>query len=111
MQSKIHLTWIAWVLGMAVLVAGCAAQYKEKEAALKAPINCATAEGDIRVLQGEKTHVGQQAAMGVSAITPAGLVLGILTGTETTKLRVATGEYNKMIDQRIAEIKATCGVQ
>ena len=38
-------------------------------------------------------------------------VLGILTGTETTKLKVATGEYNKMIDQRIAEIKATCGLQ
>ena len=111
MHSEIHLTKIAWVLGMAVLVAGCASQYKEKEAALKAPINCATAEGDMRVLQGEKTNAAQQAAMGVSAITPAGLVLGVLTGTETTKLKVATGEYNKMIDQRIAEIKATCGLQ
>ena len=111
MHSKIHLTKIAWAFGMAILLAGCASQYKEKEAALKAPINCATAEGDIRVLQSEKTNVAQQAAMGATAITPAGMVLGILTGTETTKLRVATGEYNKMIDQRIAEIKATCGVQ
>jgi len=111
MHSKIHLTKIAWALGMAALVAGCASQYKEKEAALKAPINCASAEGDIRVLQSEKTNVAQQAAMGVTAIAPAGIVLGILTGTETTKLRVASGEYNKMIDQKIAEIKATCGVQ
>jgi len=111
MHSKIHLTKIAWAFGMAALVAGCASQYKEKEAALKAPINCASAEGDIRVLQSEKTNVAQQAAMGVTAIAPAGIVLGILTGTETTKLRVASGEYNKMIDQKIAEIKATCGVQ
>lgn len=111
MHSKIHLTKIAWAFGMAALVAGCASQYKEKEAALKAPINCATAEGDIRVLQSEKTNAAQQAAMGATAITPAGMVLGILTGTEGTKLRVATGEYNKMIDQKIAEIKATCGVQ
>lgn len=111
MQSKIHLTKIALALGLAVLVAGCAGQYKEKEAALKQPVNCATAEGDIRALQGEKTNVAQQAAMGVTAIAPAGIVLGILTGTEGTKLRVATGEYNKMIDQKIAEIKATCGVQ
>jgi hypothetical protein len=48
--------------------------------------------------------------MGVTAIAPAGLVLGMLTGTEQTKLQVATGDYNSMIDRRITEIKATCGL-
>jgi len=48
---------------------------------------------------------------GVTAIYPAGAVLGILAGTETTKLKVAVGEYNTQIDARIAEIKAACGVQ
>ncbi len=74
------------------------------------PVNCATAQGDMRVLQSEKAHVVQQVAMGVTSIYPAGLVLGILTGTEGTKIQVATGEYNKMIDKKIAEIKSTCGV-
>ena len=111
MPSKMSLTRIAVGLGMVMLVAGCAGQYKAQEEAMKQPISCATAEGDIRALQGEKTNAAQQAASGVTAIAPAGLVLGILTGTEGTKLRVATGEYNKMIDQRIADIKATCGVQ
>lgn len=111
MHSKIYLTKIAWGLGMVILIAGCALQYKAEEEAMKLPITCSTAEGDIRVLQGEKTHAAQQIANGVSAIAPAGLVIGILTGTERTKLRVASGEYNKMIDQRIADIKATCGVQ
>ncbi len=78
---------------------------------LQQPINCRTAEGDIRVLQSEKTHTAQQIASGVAAISPAGFVLGALTGTEGTKIQVASGDYNTMIDNRIAAIKATCGVR
>ena len=37
-------------------------------------------------------------------------VVGVLTGTEGTKLRVAAGDYNTQIDQRIAAIKSTCRV-
>jgi len=75
------------------------------------PVNCATAEGDIRVLRGEKAHVAERVAQGVTAIYPAGLVVGLLTGTEGTKIRVATGEYNKKLDAKIAEIQSTCGVE
>ena len=48
--------------------------------------------------------------MGVTSIYPAGLVLGLLTGTEGTKIQVATGEYNTMLDKKIAEIQSTCGL-
>ncbi len=78
---------------------------------MKQPINCATAEGDIRMLEHEKAHVAQEVAEGVTAIFPAGLVLGVVTGTEKTKVKVAIGDYNKMIDKRIAEIKEKCGVE
>jgi hypothetical protein len=36
--------------------------------------------------------------------------VGIVSGTEKEKLKVGTGEYNKMIDKRIAEIKDKCGI-
>lgn len=62
------------------------------------PVNCATAEGDIRVLKSEKAHVGEQILKGVTAITPAGFVLGMVTGTEKKKLEIASGDYNKKID-------------
>jgi hypothetical protein len=103
---------MVWAVGIAGLVVACAAQFQEQEQALQQPIhiNCATAEGDIRVLQNEKAHVVQQLAMGVTAISPAGMVMGALMGTEQTKLQVATGDYNNMIDQRIADIKITCGL-
>jgi hypothetical protein len=48
---------------------------------------------------------------GATAIYPAGAVLGILSGTETTKLKVAIGEYDSQIDARIAQIKNTCGIR
>ena len=101
---------MAWSFGIAVLVVACAAQFKQQEQVLQQPsrINCATAEGDIRILQNDKAHVAQQVVMGVTAIAPAALVLGVVTGTEQTKLQVASGDYNSMIDQRIAEIKRTC---
>jgi hypothetical protein len=110
--SRFHLIRMVWAVGIAGLVVACAAQFQEQEQALQQPIriNCATAEGDIRVLQNEKAHVVQQLAMGVTAISPAGMVMGALMGTEQTKLQVATGDYNNMIDQRIADIKITWGL-
>ena len=51
-----------------------------------------------------------QIASGVTAIDPAAAVLSTVTGSEGAKLKVASGEYNRMIDAKIADIKKTCGV-
>ena len=67
-------------------------------------------EGDIRALEHEKAHVAERMAEGVTAIVPMSLAVGVAAGTEGTKYEVATGEYNKMIDKRIAEIKSQCGL-
>ena len=104
------------LLGAASLIAslasGCAMQQKQVEQSLDNParIDCRTAEGDLRVLQSEKAHVAQRLVEGATAIYPAGAVMGILTGTEGTKLSVATGSYNDMIDDRIAQIRRKCGL-
>ncbi len=111
MNGMVLGTTLALVSSAALLLSGCAMMFKEDEAnAQQMPVHCATAQGDIRVLQSEKAHVVQQVAMGVTSIYPAGLVLGLLTGTEGTKIQVATGEYNTMIENKIAEIKRTCGI-
>lgn len=99
------------VVCLALTMASCAMQQKKVEKEMEQPINCATAEGDLRALEKEKAHVGEQIAEGVTAIVPMSLVVGVLTGTESTKFEVATGDYNKMIDKRIAEIKAQCNIQ
>ena len=101
------------LLGCIVMLLPACGAFKAKkvEKEMKQPINCAHAEGDIRVLQSEKAHVASEVANGVTAIIPASLVIGLVTLTEGEKVRIATGEYNKAIDKRIAEIKSQCGVQ
>jgi cytochrome c biogenesis protein ResB len=102
---------IALAVGLMISLTACASKQKKVEQEMKQPINCATAEGDLRALGHEKAHVAEAIAEGVSAIVPAGLVVGLVTGTEKEKLQVATGDYNKMIDKRIADIKKTCGIK
>jgi hypothetical protein len=103
---------LAVILVLLVLPA-CAMKQRKVEKGLEGagPPNCATAEGDLRVLQSEKANVAERIAAGVTAIVPAGLVLGLVTGTEGVKVRVAIGKYNDALDRRIAEIKETCGVE
>ena len=101
---------IAWGFGIAVLITGCAFQSTTREQALQQPVNCDTAEGDLRVLQSEKNSTAQQVVAGVTSIAPAGIVIGLVTGTTGTRARVATGQYNRMIDEKIQEIKKTCGM-
>ena len=82
----------------------------EEKRQLSKSVNCATAEGDLRVLQSEKDHVAERIVAGASAIMPAGAVLGILTGTEDDKFEIALGEYNDRIDKKMADIRRTCGL-
>ena len=108
----VHRRALLTILAATLLAPGCAmTMKKEEKAAEQMPVNCATAPGDLRVLKSEKANVAEQIALGVTAIYPAGLVIGLLTGTEGTKLQVATGEYNKQLDAKIAEIQSACGVQ
>ena len=107
-------TCLALVVSVCVVFscASCTMHEKKIEQELKHyPINCATAEGDIRALQHEKAHVQDQMLAGVSSITPAGAVVGFVTGKEGENLSVTTGDYNEKIDARIAEIKAECGLR
>ena len=89
---------------------GCADRFAQEEKDVARSVNCATAEGDIRVLESEKAHVGQEMASGVFTFVPAAIVYGVATGTEGERLEVAGGEYNEKIETKIAEIKSTCDV-
>jgi len=97
------------ILGALFLITSCSAVPKQTKEDLAKPVNCATAKGDIRALNAEKENVGKEILAGVTSIVPISLVANTATGNEKTNVEVATGEYNKMIDKKIAEIKEKCG--
>jgi len=92
------------------VAAACSPISQQAQQDLAQPVNCPTAEGDIRVLQSEKAHVMTQIASGVTALVPASAIMSVATGSEKAKLQVASGEYNRAIDDKIAAIKKTCGM-
>jgi PBP1b-binding outer membrane lipoprotein LpoB len=97
---------------MSLLLGGCSSPIsKEAKEDMAKPVNCATAEGDIRSLTAEKVHASEQVAAGAKSIVPVSLVLNVVSGTEGDEAKVASGEYNKMLDKKIAEIKQQCGIQ
>ena len=49
-------TKIGLLVGLGILMTGCAVQEKQVEQQMSRSINCAYAEGDIQVLQSEKTN-------------------------------------------------------
>ena len=83
---------------------------KQERQSMAQPVKCATAQGDLRVLNSEKANVSKEIANGVSAIVPIGLVVNLVAGQEKARFEVGTGEYNRMIDKKIGEIKAQCGL-
>ena len=93
-----------------ILATGCSPISKDSKQDLAQPVNCATAPGDMRALEAEKTHVGKEIAAGVTAIAPIGLAINLVKGTEKEHFTVATGDYNDMLDKKIAEIKMTCSL-
>jgi hypothetical protein len=97
------------VIGLAILTSGCQMQDKKTEARIKdMPVNCDTAPGDLRMLDEEKKSTAQRASAGVRSVVPIGLVAGVVSGTAGVKYRIATGQYNQMIDDKIAQIKQAC---
>lgn len=94
------------VVGLISLAGAVSAAEDERH-----PVNCATAQGDLRAIAAEKKHAQDQQVESVVSITPAGALLGLVTGTENKRLEMLSGDYVKQLDDRAAEIKATCNIK
>ncbi len=102
---------LVMVLCASALLVSCSSISKDAKAKLAKPINCETAKKDIATLEKEKASVARQAAAGVTSILPVGAALALVTGDTKARAKVATGAYNRQIDENIAGIKKTCGLE
>ena len=99
-------------VGLAVvsLGTGCGQKYQRVENSLAQPVNCATARQDIQTLESQKVSKGEEAAAGLSYALPTTVFIGALTGTGGAQYEAGTGELNRKIDDRIADIREQCKV-
>jgi hypothetical protein len=107
----VRKTALVLVIGLLPLALACSPISRQAKIEIARPVDCATAQEDLRMLRSEKASIEKQFLNGVMAVTPAGAAIGILTLTEKDKLEVAIGEYNHKINRKIEEIQNTCGVR
>jgi hypothetical protein len=97
------------------LVAGCAAQApapeKQLQESLSQSIDCSKAQADIKILNSEKARTSQEIEDGASSIIPIGAVAHLFGGSEKESFEIGTGEYNRKLDAKIAEIKKQCDIE
>ena len=101
-------------LVIAVCAAGalvsCSSISEQSQTELAKPVNCETATQDIAALETHKASRTRRVAAGVTSVMPMGAAQGMATGDTRARGSVATGRYNQQIDDKIAEIKKTCGL-
>lgn len=105
-RVKNHLA----ILFIVMFVVGCATISDQAKYQLEKPVDCSTARYDIKTLESEKASVGKRMLSGVKMVVPASAVIGILRGDWVNRKKVATGEYNRAIDDKIVDIKSSCGI-
>jgi hypothetical protein len=106
---------IPFVTVITFAIAGCAAQSpapeKQVQANLAKSVDCSTAAADIKTLTSEKARTSQEIEDGASSIIPIGAVAHIFGGSEKESMEIGSGEYNKKLDAKIAEIQQQCNTQ
>jgi hypothetical protein len=103
------------MLLLLAFVSACSTQAPAPEKAVQAnlakPVDCSTAASDIQTLTSEKARTSQEIEDGATSIIPVGAVAHLFGGSEKEGLEIGTGEYNKKLDAKIAEIKQQCNIQ
>ena len=95
-------------MSLALFMVACAPISKEAKRDLRRPVDCASAEEDIKSLEGQKAGTEKLILNGLAAVLPGSMIIGVFTGEEDERIAVASGDYNEAIDLKIARIKQTC---
>jgi hypothetical protein len=104
-----------FIVAFAFTLAGCSSQApapeKQVQANLAKSVDCSTAAADIKTLNSEKARTSQEIEDGAGSIIPIGAVAHLFGGSEGESFEIGTGEYNRKLDAKIAEIQKQCNMK
>ena len=80
------------------------------KAQLAKPVDCNTAQHDIKVLEEEKASLLKRTVSGARSVMPIGATISLLAGNYKDGVEVAVGDYNADIEARIQAIKQKCNI-
>lgn len=96
-----------------LVASGCASPpiTKADKASMAKTVDCSTAAADIKTLTDEKARTSKEIEDGVTSIVPIGAVVHLLMGEEGGSIDIGTGEYDRKLDDKIAQIKKECDIK
>ena len=92
-----------WLPALSLILAGCAPMTMQDIAAVKP--SCARIDKQIATLKQEKSQNNQRLLAGVQSVAPALAALNIIGGTYRTNVSIATGNWARAIDRKLAELR------
>jgi LEA14-like dessication related protein len=99
------------VLASVVLLSACAAPMRMREIEAVSA-NCGNVSHQIKVLEDEKAKNNNRLLAGIQSVAPALAAFNIVRGTYGRNIMIATGEWAKTIDIKLAQLqrkRAACG--
>ena len=99
-----------YCLGALALVAtACTTIYDKNEVLLEQPIDCSTADEDIAALTAATPEPRQRIRAAIGTVMPVGAATGVVTRDYRDRARLATGGFEKDLNNKIADIYEQCG--
>jgi hypothetical protein len=89
---------------LALADAGCATPMAMRDINAVRP-NCAKIDKQIAMLEKEKAENDQRLLAGIQSVAPALAAINLVAGTYGRNVAIATGEWAKAIDRKLAELK------
>lgn len=96
--------------GAAVILTACAAPMRMREIE-SVTAHCGNVNQQIAMLEEEKRKNDNRLLAGIQSVAPAGIAFNLVRGTYGRNVMIATGEWAKAIDVKLAELqrkKAAC---
>ncbi len=94
----------ALLMAVGLLLAGCATPMTMREIHAVKP-NCARIDKQIAALEKEKRENDQRLLAGIQSVAPALAAINIVAGTYGRNVAIATGDWAKAIDRKLAELR------
>ena len=89
---------------MCLVLGACATPMAMRDIEAVKP-SCARIDKQIAKLKREKAQNDQRLLAGIQSVAPALAVLNLIGGTYGTNVSIATGEWARAIDRKMAELR------
>lgn len=93
------------------MMSGCASALSKQrvlDAQLSQPLDCANAHQQVAQLESQYVSGSSRVLNGIATVLPTSALINLISGEYVSRVKLASGEFNQKITDRVAEINQYC---